>query len=180
MGSSHTKAFLLLQAHFEGAPLPITDYINDTKSVLDQAARILNAMVDIAADEGMLTAALATMGLSQVRDLIASSKLACAIAHNLYGSVLTIGTAQVPGYHALAFPSADSPLPLPLLSAPDGDAGLHGAHVSLAPAVLRGGRVTGPCLRPMGRQDPPEPRRVGPSTPAQGVRGRGRASDPAE
>jgi hypothetical protein len=38
MGSSHTKAFLLLQAHFERAALPIADYINDTKSVLDQVS----------------------------------------------------------------------------------------------------------------------------------------------
>lgn len=75
MGSSHTKAFLLLQAHFEHAPLPITDYINDTKSVLDQAPRILNAMVDIAADEGMLGAAITTMEVSQVsrRDCTAVS-----------------------------------------------------------------------------------------------------------
>jgi activating signal cointegrator complex subunit 3 len=66
MGSSHTKAFLLLQAHMERAPLPIADYANDTKSVLDQAPRILNAMVDIAADLGLLHAALSTMHVSQV------------------------------------------------------------------------------------------------------------------
>jgi activating signal cointegrator complex subunit 3 len=33
--SPHVKANLLLQAHFERCPLPITDYITDTKSVLD-------------------------------------------------------------------------------------------------------------------------------------------------
>ena len=37
----HTKAFLLLQAHFSRISLPIVDYITDTKSVLDQALRIL-------------------------------------------------------------------------------------------------------------------------------------------
>ena len=47
MDSPHTKAFLLLQAHFRRLPLPIADYINDTNSVLDQAPRILNAMVNI-------------------------------------------------------------------------------------------------------------------------------------
>jgi len=31
----HVKANLLLQAHFQRCPLPITDYITDTKSVLD-------------------------------------------------------------------------------------------------------------------------------------------------
>ena len=66
MGSSHTKAFLLLQAHFEHAPLPMADYVNDTKSVLDQAPRVINAMVDIASDGGFLQAALASMQLSQM------------------------------------------------------------------------------------------------------------------
>lgn len=66
LGSSHTKAFLLLQAHLERAKLPITDYVNDTKSVLDQAPRILNAMVDIAADEGLLQPALGTMRVAQL------------------------------------------------------------------------------------------------------------------
>jgi hypothetical protein len=31
LGDAHTKTFLLLQAHFERKPLPISDYINDTK-----------------------------------------------------------------------------------------------------------------------------------------------------
>lgn len=39
--SPHTKTHLLLQAHFSHAPLPIADYATDTKSVLDQALRIL-------------------------------------------------------------------------------------------------------------------------------------------
>jgi len=39
--SPHTKAFLLLQAHFKGSPMPITDYLTDLKMVLDQAVRIL-------------------------------------------------------------------------------------------------------------------------------------------
>lgn len=39
--SPHTKTHLLLQAHFSSAPLPIADYVTDTKSVLDQALRIL-------------------------------------------------------------------------------------------------------------------------------------------
>ena len=41
--SAHTKTNLLLQAHFshEQIVLPSTDYKTDTKSVLDQAIRIL-------------------------------------------------------------------------------------------------------------------------------------------
>ena len=41
MDSPHTKTHLLLQAHFSRTVLPIADYGTDTKSVLDQALRIL-------------------------------------------------------------------------------------------------------------------------------------------
>lgn len=44
--SPHTKTHLLLQAHFCHAPLPIADYLTDTKSVLDQALRILQVSVN--------------------------------------------------------------------------------------------------------------------------------------
>lgn len=41
MDSSNTKTHLLLQAHFCQLTLPSSDYYTDTKSVLDQAIRIL-------------------------------------------------------------------------------------------------------------------------------------------
>ena len=41
MDSSNTKTHLLLQAHFSQLPLPSSDYNTDTKSVMDQAIRIL-------------------------------------------------------------------------------------------------------------------------------------------
>jgi len=78
MDDPHVKAFLLLQAHMARLPLPIADYVNDTKSVLDQAARVLNAMVDIAADAGYLQIALRLMLMNQ-----------CIVQ------------AQVPGSHTL-------------------------------------------------------------------------------
>eukprot|EP00605_Chrysophyceae_sp_TOSAG23-4_P002875 GSChrysophyteH1.ASY1.ANO1.3170.1 assembled CDS len=46
--SPHVKAFLLLQAHCTQSRLPISDYINDTKSVLDQMPRVLGALVEVA------------------------------------------------------------------------------------------------------------------------------------
>lgn len=46
--SSNVKANLLLQAHFFGLALPISDYVSDTKSVLDQLPRVLIALIDIA------------------------------------------------------------------------------------------------------------------------------------
>ncbi len=66
LGSPHTKACLLLQAHFTRTSLPISDYVNDTKSVLDQALRVLNAMADMAADEGLLQTTLNIMRVAQM------------------------------------------------------------------------------------------------------------------
>ena len=45
MDSAHTKTHLLLQAHFCQAQLPSSDYLTDTKSVLDQAIRILQVRI---------------------------------------------------------------------------------------------------------------------------------------
>ena len=44
MDSAHTKTNILLQAHFGQITLPSTDYNTDTKSVLDQAIRILQVI----------------------------------------------------------------------------------------------------------------------------------------
>jgi activating signal cointegrator complex subunit 3 len=52
--SPHVKSNLLLQAHFERCPLPITDFITDTKSVLDQSIRILQGMIDVSYHKGYL------------------------------------------------------------------------------------------------------------------------------
>ena len=49
LDSPHTKTFLLLQAHFSRAPLPIRDYLTDTKILLDGAMRLIHCMVDVAA-----------------------------------------------------------------------------------------------------------------------------------
>ena len=66
MESSNVKAYILLQAYIYDIPLPISDYVNDTKSVLDQVARVLSAMVDVAADSGRLTIVLQLSRLSQL------------------------------------------------------------------------------------------------------------------
>ena len=54
------------QAYFFRAKLPITDYINDTKTVLDQAPRVLNALLDMAVEEGHLDVVLALTILSKM------------------------------------------------------------------------------------------------------------------
>ena len=63
--SPHLKTFLLFQCHFSRSLLPIPDYITDTRSVLDQAIRILQAMVDVAGDAGWLFTCLRIMQLVQ-------------------------------------------------------------------------------------------------------------------
>jgi len=66
MDSPHTKTFLLLQARMKRVKLPLADYANDLKSVLDQALRILNALVDVAADAGLLEPVLIAMETTQL------------------------------------------------------------------------------------------------------------------
>lgn len=63
--SPYTKTFLLMQAHFSNLPLPNADFATDTKSVLDQAIRILQAMIDIAAEKGWLVTVLRIQQLMQ-------------------------------------------------------------------------------------------------------------------
>ncbi|KAK5082315.1 putative steryl acetyl hydrolase mug81 [Lithohypha guttulata] len=46
MWSPHIKSFLLLQAHMLRLDLPISDYVGDQTSVLDQAIRIIQASID--------------------------------------------------------------------------------------------------------------------------------------
>ena len=50
----HVKVSLLLQCHCLRAPLPISDYVLDAKSALDQSVRILQAMIDVCCERGWL------------------------------------------------------------------------------------------------------------------------------
>ncbi|KAK4450119.1 putative helicase [Podospora aff. communis PSN243] len=58
MWDPHVKSFLLLQAHMSRIPLPITDYVGDQTSVLDQAVRIIQASIDVMAELGHLSSLL--------------------------------------------------------------------------------------------------------------------------
>nr|AAI69103.1 Ascc3 protein [Rattus norvegicus] len=64
--SPHTKAHLLLQAHLSRAMLPCPDYDTDTKTVLDQALRVCQAMLDVAASQGWLVTTLNITHLIQM------------------------------------------------------------------------------------------------------------------
>lgn len=67
------------QAHFSRIDLPVSDYITDTKSVLDQSIRVLQAMVDVAANGGWLETVLSTMHLLQMIMQVLSGPAACRI-----------------------------------------------------------------------------------------------------
>lgn len=49
MVDPHVKAFVLVQARMRRLDMPVEDYIQDTITVLDQAIRILQALIDTAA-----------------------------------------------------------------------------------------------------------------------------------
>ncbi|KAJ4376494.1 putative steryl acetyl hydrolase mug81 [Neocucurbitaria cava] len=55
MWDPHVKAFLLLQAHFSRIDLPISDYVGDLNSVLDQSIRIVQATIDVLTELGYLS-----------------------------------------------------------------------------------------------------------------------------
>lgn len=44
----HTKAYLLVQAHLEHAKLPISDFVNDSRAIVENVPRLLSAMEFIA------------------------------------------------------------------------------------------------------------------------------------
>jgi antiviral helicase SLH1 len=54
MWDPHVKSFLLLQAHFSRIDLPISDYVGDLNSVLDQSIRIVQASIDVLTELGYL------------------------------------------------------------------------------------------------------------------------------
>ena len=62
----HTKANLLFQAHFLRMQLPMSDYVTDAKGVLDQAVRILQAIIDVCAESGWLATCMHAMNLMQM------------------------------------------------------------------------------------------------------------------
>lgn len=65
MWDPHVKAFLLLQAHFDRIELPITDYVGDLNSVLDQSVRICQAAIDVLAEMSYVSAVKAIVRLMQ-------------------------------------------------------------------------------------------------------------------
>ena len=61
----HTKAHLLFQALFERCEVPVSDYSTDMRSVVENSARLVQAMIDVAACQGYLVAALGAMDIGK-------------------------------------------------------------------------------------------------------------------
>lgn len=65
MWDPHVKAFLLLQAYFSRIDLPISDYVGDQNSVLDQSIRIVQASIDVLTELGYLSSCTMMITLLQ-------------------------------------------------------------------------------------------------------------------
>ncbi|KAJ9224018.1 hypothetical protein DTO207G8_8311 [Paecilomyces variotii] len=65
MWDPHVKAFLLLQAYMSRIDLPISDYVGDQISVLDQGIRVIQASIDILAELGYISACCQMITLLQ-------------------------------------------------------------------------------------------------------------------
>ncbi|KAI9820347.1 MAG: hypothetical protein M1827_005969 [Pycnora praestabilis] len=65
MWDPHVKAFLLLQAFMSRIDLPISDYVGDQNSVLDQGIRIIQASIDVLTELGYLSSCMQMMTLLQ-------------------------------------------------------------------------------------------------------------------
>lgn len=65
LNDPHTKAQLLLNAHFTRTPIT-TDLSSDQKLILEHAVRLLQGLVDVISSCGWLTPALSAMELSQM------------------------------------------------------------------------------------------------------------------
>jgi antiviral helicase SLH1 len=65
MWDPHIKAFLLIQAFMSRIDLPISDYVGDQTSVLDQGIRVIQACIDVLAELGYPDACWMMMTLLQ-------------------------------------------------------------------------------------------------------------------
>lgn len=92
MWDPHVKAFLLLQAHFSRIDLPISDYVGDQTSVLDQAIRVIQAGIDVLAELAYYESARMMMTLLQC---VKSARWPDDAPLSIFPSVATdVGTSE--------------------------------------------------------------------------------------
>lgn len=66
MNSPNEKTFILLQSHLFSLPVPIKDFVTDTKLVLDSCMRMIHCMIDLCAEKGDLRTLLNCILLMQM------------------------------------------------------------------------------------------------------------------
>lgn len=71
----HLQLCCAVQGHMAREAAPISDYVTDLRGVLDNTVRVLQALIDLAADAGFLSTALVTMSLVQALTQVASVNL---------------------------------------------------------------------------------------------------------
>lgn len=96
--SGLTETVAALQAHMGRVELPITDYVGDTKSALDNSVRILQAITDVAADAGWLGTTLATMRLIQGLMQVRTPEHVCNSLHLVQMQARVLGIVQHIGF----------------------------------------------------------------------------------
>ena len=72
---------------------PISDYVTDLRGVLDNAVRVMQALIDLAADAGYLSTTLVAMSLVQGLNQV-------CILQALHGSVTAKCMRAASGVHA--------------------------------------------------------------------------------
>ncbi|RPA71984.1 Sec63-domain-containing protein [Ascobolus immersus RN42] len=65
MWDPHIKAYILIQAFFQGMTFPVSDYLTDQYSVLDQAIRIIQAAIDVLTELGYFSSVMTMINLLQ-------------------------------------------------------------------------------------------------------------------
>ncbi|RNF21010.1 activating signal cointegrator 1 complex subunit 3 [Trypanosoma conorhini] len=138
--SPHVKTFLLFQAHFERATLPVSDYYTDLKSALDNAVRVVQAMVDITSNNGHLYAALRCMSLLQciVQGLWWHSSTLLQIPHVTAAMLPTIAARCGNLEHAAQVANSSFAAVQTLQAVLRDDCGLSATQLREAMAAVRG------------------------------------------
>lgn len=66
MADPHLKAALLILSYLLDIPFPITDFVTDTKTVLDQCLRVIQGMIEISKNKGYLNTVLLLINILQM------------------------------------------------------------------------------------------------------------------
>jgi activating signal cointegrator complex subunit 3 len=133
--SPHTKTNLLLQCHMARVPLPMADYMTDTKSVLDQMLRVANALIDVSVQYGWLTTASRVMNIVQM--MVQGRFLDDSTLLNLPHITRRVAEALAAAPHRIECLPELMALPAARLTTVLGAVGVSAGNIAKIDAVLR-------------------------------------------